>query len=548
MGLIQKKTKIQIWIICPKCKINIPKIYKYSQNNSNTLTLAFECLCYETIFQMSLISYLSILNAHYANSLSMINKHVVSCLNCNLTVYAEIYCIECSGYLCKKCDSFHSNNYSHNYSSTQTIINSKCQLHKYINTLYCITCEKEICFKCKKDQNHLEHCVSSIKDYCKSTKNKWTFNSIQSITEVLNPDKPNNKELFALLEILYANYELLIDTPSINITKSITTLQKEISSLCLNFKKENTISQSQIIIKPQALSKYLSLYQVQYHKALNKKEIINSPYIITVLIILTDGRYAFVKSEINNPLALYSISISVTFTESSIELPEQYSDVIDLIEFNPDTLILGLRIGQIDIWSISSQIKIKTFINQTQVISLIKINEEKIYLIGKIGSIWNIKTNKKIDSYALGTVISFNNYFFISYRKSIQIWDINKNNNVLELKEYQTFIVFVGKINNVRIISSSIDGIIKIWNIKHTKSIKTITLPNIIIEKGIISKEKEIIYLVTNDKSILIYDYGVYQINTIVQMQHYINRIIQIDNKRICCLVNNMNKIHIITN
>lgn len=550
MGLISNKAQIKLWLICPKCKINIPKISKYLGNNSFSFTLSIECLCYEKVFQMLLSTYLSILKQHYTNN-SPLNDKKSKCFNCDSSECLDTYCLECSGFLCKKCSIIHSNNYTHNYSNNQTIIQSKCQLHKQINTLYCLTCEREICFQCRdKDRSHFEHLVFSIKQYCKSIKDKWTFPSMISLKNTLNCYHSNNEDLLSLIELLYVNYEALIEIPSINITKSITELQREISVLRSVKQKEVYHLQSHITTRfnIKLKSKCIDLYQIQYCKPSKMIQSIDCPFYISLLIILTDKRFAFLKAEHNNPKASFSINICKAFNESFLEIPEQYENAVALIEFDSNRLIIATKRGQIDIWGLSSLQKLGTLINQNPITSLIKLNEEKIYVNGTIESVWNINTATNTLSSSSGTVIYFNNEIYVSYRKNIiEIWNINQNNKQLSLEENNTSIAFVGKINNVRIISSSFDCIIKIWNVKFKKSISTITLPNVIIEKGIIAKDREILYFITNDYSLLLFDYGANQINTVIQMQHFIKRIVQIDNYRVCCLLNN-NKIYIITN
>ncbi|XP_035690931.1 tripartite motif-containing protein 2-like [Branchiostoma floridae] len=99
----------------------------------------------------------------------------VSCTTCDIGNSAQFYCVECTDYLCRKCNDTHCRfkvTTSHKVVAIQDLLSgkavaelraretSRCEDHHELNKFYCDTCHRVICLHCvvtaHKDHQYVE--------------------------------------------------------------------------------------------------------------------------------------------------------------------------------------------------------------------------------------------------------------------------------------------------------------------------------------------------------------------------------------------------------
>ena len=150
------------------------KVIQYSENNTNK-GLIFKCPNKNCPF-VPLIKYFEFsqtvsTKCHLGHEyhLSLINyfeftfsdtedKNCSLCLKknySNIKSISEFYCIQCSSYICQKCEMIH--NQSHQIMEINKI-NTYCPIHpKTKFSGYCTNCKKDLCIHCLKDHNGEHH-------------------------------------------------------------------------------------------------------------------------------------------------------------------------------------------------------------------------------------------------------------------------------------------------------------------------------------------------------------------------------------------------------
>ncbi len=134
-------------MLCPECWL-VPKIKIDSQRHIVISDCDFKHHC----------------NSDLSQFIKMSSNHSlfdVSCSNCqknqNKSKIIFQYCLECNAFLCNSCTSNHDNiltNKSHHLIAIDKL-NSCCIIHKSKYSIFCETCSKNICSKCKP--SHEKH-------------------------------------------------------------------------------------------------------------------------------------------------------------------------------------------------------------------------------------------------------------------------------------------------------------------------------------------------------------------------------------------------------
>lgn len=152
----------------------------------------------------------------------------------------------------------------------------------------------------------------------------------------------------------------------------------------------------------------------------------------------------------------------------------------------------------------SSEVPIDTFlsIDISQDDRIIGLNED----FGREIYIWNPNTDKHgvIFSFdeEINLIYVFNNTIVFTSKGNIILLDINTSQILIEFKGYYT-VSILQKYSDSQIISASIDGLIKIWNI-YTGICENI-LYAVNVRKIYILLDKDIIITVSNDASVKIW-------------------------------------------
>ena len=170
--------------LCNKCLSRKLLLTKFS-SLSNTKQVEMNCSCGGKIT----IEYKTCLN-------NIIGEEIQKKKNKYCKKHKEksdTYCPICRLWLCPECiSSFHTDYFSnHKLCPEDKMITSKCFYHRdFPNELFCKTCNKLICQKCRNDtsdpeNNHNNHAIFTLDNYHKAIKNKKKHLKYKSYDEIM---------------------------------------------------------------------------------------------------------------------------------------------------------------------------------------------------------------------------------------------------------------------------------------------------------------------------------------------------------------------------
>ncbi|KAI8510699.1 hypothetical protein Bbelb_116150 [Branchiostoma belcheri] len=192
---------------CPTCQQDVP----LPQNGVQGLKSNF-----------LVIKLCDILQQQPTGKTSEAREDGVPCTACESGNSAHVYCVECTDYLCQKCDDIHSRfkaTKSHKVVTVQGLQSgqaaaelrawetSKCKDHHELNKFYCDTCHRVICLHCvvtaHKDHQYVEKVAererANIKAQVSTVKNTLGLHEtwrqqLQSVRNVWSSELPRTEE------------------------------------------------------------------------------------------------------------------------------------------------------------------------------------------------------------------------------------------------------------------------------------------------------------------------------------------------------------------
>ena len=170
--------------------------------NKNKLLICNKCLCIPKIIIDPYEHKISSLcpNSHQINSISLdiffkeeLNKEII-CSKCSKnSKYSNIsYCKNCSNIFCQNCLDQHT---SSHVIVKFSDLNVLCTEHRIKNDIICITCNKDICTKCKESFEHRNHKTQTINEFLKKEDNNISSN----IKKVLDANIKKEKKQIEII-------------------------------------------------------------------------------------------------------------------------------------------------------------------------------------------------------------------------------------------------------------------------------------------------------------------------------------------------------------
>lgn len=338
--------------------------------------------------------------------------------------------------------------------------NKQCKLHKAKTAVYyCEICEEEICSLCKNN-DHFNHKVSFISDYCKEL-------STQLMSQYEKNKKSINKngDIPCLIEIVINDITFYHIENNINLLKTginiieiassiqekSNEIKKDNKSMINNIKKNNQLIKKEKLIKPN-IKLYSIKYKYKRQKEKNDCFFLDKDYSINNICII--NRDTFVMNIIKYPsyplkrqssLSIFSLfpytihhqieCINYVFTHLSVYIDITLSTYlicltskyeIVLYEYNNSTS------------SISSQKAIyNTSMNSFK--AIININKHNAFLLFDdnhihIYDIYNLNHNKtsQIQFSDIQNAIMIQTYIFIYFVKEKDIKIVTIQNRLFQ--------------------------------------------------------------------------------------------------------------------
>ena len=175
---------------------------------------------------------------------------------------SDTYCPICRLWLCSECiSSFHTDYFkNHKLCPEDKMISSKCFYHRdYPNELFCKTCNKLICQKCRTDTSNLEnihdnHATFTLDNYHITIKNKKKHLKFKSYDEIMRfidtkeneitkdfQDKCEESKKYSAKDELDPNEENKSENNTKKVEKSEAKQQQNINSLPIRAYLDQTV-------------------------------------------------------------------------------------------------------------------------------------------------------------------------------------------------------------------------------------------------------------------------------------------------------------------
>ena len=454
MGNLNKENNyFSSLILCPQCKIHIPKIYIYFPN------LEISCICQKR-FQKYFIS----------------------------------------GYL----KSIENNN--KNYDFQLANLNENCKLHKNLFLDYiCLNCNKLLCIRCLKDKKHFKHNYKDLKDYSLYIRNKLLYkneNDLKIFCKYNNLEKSENFQMLSLFYLTTLNsfnyfshfgyYNINLDNLLEDIITIISCFKEEKT---IDYSLNNNINEKEIEKKNNnnsinIESNYFCPFKFKYSfkktfKTIDYKDLdyINNSFKIKKIIFFQNGKALILmitKNMVHNLKRIYLFSLNPFKFQLSIN---EDINILNIYNYEEDTFIIisSSNNYSIHIYSLETlkQINFIENVHETLITDLLYIKSKKTLItISKDKTKkWNMNNltcefeiNIQNDSFQIYLMYSeiYNNVIFTKNNISIFNWSLN--NNVIEENKEKIPYLKLWKIND-KYFAIFIPG--EVILIKDFKSIKT---------------------------------------------------------------------------
>ena len=491
--------------LCNKCLSRKLLLLKLSPL-SKTRAVEMNCDCGGTIS----VPYSTCLNNISASEVQ--KKKNKYCKKHN--AISDTYCPICRLWLCSECiSSFHYEYFKNNHKLCQEdkMITSKCFYHREnTNDFFCKTCNKLICRKCISDTSnsenlHNNHATFSLDEYHRLIKNKRKNLKYKSFDDIMkfidkreieitkdfgdkcNESKEYIEEAIKKLEELKEKYITKFHQQLTNlknifliIKQSYNNFYKELDGDKIDLASFNFISKIEDELNNISYTPVNFNLIENIHKSLNK---INSSL--------------YYKIKFNFRKLFYE-------KEQSINMSEGITAICPLRSI-PKSFACGTINGKILIYSkdeyqYSSQMKEDKLYNRNNdkrsINILVEVKKSDYYLLSgsndKTIRIWSIENNKnnnekgihlscKKEVYSDGIILSIielnDGRVASSYSDNkIKIWDISNKDEIKIEVGFENCLIEAAIENdesNKQLISGSINGTLKSWDISSGKSGKT---------------------------------------------------------------------------
>ena len=431
---------------------------------------------------------------------------------------SDTYCPICRLWLCPECISSFHNDYfkNHKLCPEDKMITSKCFYHRdFPNELFCKTCNKLICKKCRTDTSnpeniHDNHATFTLDNYHKTIKNKKKNLKFKSYDEIMRfidtreneitkdfKDKceeskkyieeaikkledikenyiskygfqiNNLKNIFSIVRQSYANFykEMEVDKIDLYSFDFISNINEELNNISYKPINFDLIKNMHTALNKINQSSYYNI-KFNFKKLLYENtQTIDSPEGVTSICPLKSIPNSFACGTSKGKIQIYSKKDEYEYSKIG-ESQENDCGINVLIELKKAEkyLLSGSNDKYIKIWTIESSGR-----NKDDNLNYRLSCKKNIYNEGNILSIYELSDGKIASS---------------TSDDKIKIWSIDNNNEILiENKNmilevcFESCLaegaIFQNDENNKHLISGGRNGKLKCWNIYSGKLSKT---------------------------------------------------------------------------
>lgn len=352
----------------------------------------------------------------------------------------------------------------------------------------------------------------------------WDLNNLKSVHTVIgHPNSritniaisKNSKRIFSASEdgtikIWNVKSGALLETLRVSLTG--------INGMAISNDGRTLISVENNSIKIWDISKNKSTFDKMEHLDISKIDSLDSVSCIKIL----ENKKMIISGASDNKIKIWDFK-SQKLTKT---LEGHIGRVSSINIFNNGKSIISSSWDKtIKVWDMKNGKVLKNLRGHTGLIncSVISQNEKFIISGGDDGiiNVWDIKNNKILQTlFHKGsiqhliikndnkTIISVSNQFAFDSFEDIKIWNLNTGQLLFTLLNRNTFSIIDIDIslNEKFLISSSLDGTIKMWDIKNGKLLKVITTSRAAISSIKISNDMKYLIVASFDKSINIWN------------------------------------------
>lgn len=467
MGLFFKENQnindYKKWILCPKCKIEIPEIQ--ISMSKTTPQLLIRCICSQDTITMSLEMYLEYIKTYN----DKFTKRNCSYNSRHFNNVAELYCIDCKMLLCFSCIKTHSI-----FTSNHQVINrdihftTYCFFHEtIITTHYCLKCNIKICSECIKSS----HSFHKKKEYC----DLWKEINVKDIDTLFNFQKEKFKE---------KNKQLLTDL-IYKIEKIIDELKESIQVIKREYETNEKINKQICDLIDIAISNFKTTKNTPNYNIIRSFHNFTKFSNDSSKINIEDVNYqALIKSTYDYFKNNYIIRPAVNYTLlKTIKHKDNKDKVTLLLELNDNRVATGLGNGVINIWDksfqeveLTAKYHIGSINDMCQLANNILAScsmDSKIILYNISSTDINfhqILIGHKTGVCCLLIIDKTNNLLSSSYDNTMILWDVNCYQNLLTINEHGDAIMQCICLTDKKLVSCSLDETIRFWDLPSSTS------------------------------------------------------------------------------
>ena len=489
------------YLLCPFCFKSIPLIIPFINTRTFQLNIYLYCKC----TKKQIISIETLLNINMPSIKAKNENQYCEICKSNKNFENILYCLFCNKWICESCRtiSFKNEEKFHLYVNNELNFQDVCDYHEiYINDYFCIDCEKSICLYCKKKE-HKEHNVIQMENYYKNTEeqlqkiynanveNVGKFNEVKffdfiynnimnikkykkdcektlkikidindNISKLIEQNLKLNLQVFYFIKFIYEKFKFSKGFMNNNLIISMNSL--------LNF---NFNGFDQLLKNNNNQNINANDFKYEFSNFLSNNYIIKINNLIDFKILQKESSFLQDENRINNFLRLHDY-FYIFLSNNQLKYYDIKADSISNYIYNKNEvdkthLLIPKQRSMSNSFKTMKNKEIKKEKNTLEINFLVKISDNKLALaIGKTISIYNII------ELLLNPECSF--------------------------KEHKKNINFLYAINNdERLISSTEEFEIKIWDIKNKQCIYNIEHEFFSVKESI--KNKNLYYFGTKN-------------------------------------------------
>ena len=466
------------YLLCPFCVKSIPLIIPFINTKTSQINLYLSCKCIEN----QLIPIETLLNIDTTNKKTKTPNQFCEICKSNLNFENILYCLFCNKWICESCRniSFENEEKIHLYIDNEINFQDFCVHNEiFINNLFCVDCEKSICSYCKK-KKHKTHMVIKMEEYYKQTEEK--------LQKLYNENVENNEKFdeSKFFDFIYNNI-MNVKNCKLNYEK-ILAIKNDDNNNDKNDLNELIDNNLKINLQIFYLTKYI------YEKFKLSKGFMNNNFIINMNTILNFNFNKFdfpLKNNNNNNVNEFIYNFSNFLSNNYIikinnliyfEALQKESSALE----DEDEVNNFLRLSNYLYIFLSNNLLMYYDLKKNSISNYIYNENEEDDLMTQLlipkqrsmsNSYKNIKDReiqKEKNTLKINFVIKINdNKLALAVGKIIKIYNAIELllNPEYSLKEHKKNINFLYAIKDEKLISSSVDFEVKIWDLKKKKCI-----------------------------------------------------------------------------